>query len=150
MEEALAEVNAVAGVQGCFICDNRGDVIASDAPRGLDETELTSVGREVSQTLAALAMAGQRTNELDFMYEAMRVVAHDLGNATLIVLCEPRVEIAMLRLTLNVVLARLKGDSGIQSQIDARFLERELKQDDVDDISWHLLRALQGEEVNNA
>jgi len=142
MEEGLAEINAVAAVRGCFICDNRGGVIASAAPSGLDTATLDGIGRQVTLTLAALETAGEAMSELDIAYDGMRLVARDLANAVLVVLCEPRVEIAMLRLTMNVVTTRLKRDSGIQSQLEARAVEKEVAQDDVDETSWYLLETL--------
>ena len=59
-------------------------------------------------------------NELDFSYQEARLVARDLENAAFVVVCDPLIEIAMLRLTLNVVTARVMGDSKLQSQFKAR------------------------------
>ena len=142
MEEGLAEINAVAGVRGSFICDNRGGMVASAAPAGVSEAMLSNIGRSVTQTMAALKAAGDAKSELDFAYDKTRLVAHDLEKAVLVVLCEPEVEIAMLRLTLSVVMARLKGDTETQSRLEARAEEKEVVQDEVDEISWHLLEVL--------
>jgi predicted regulator of Ras-like GTPase activity (Roadblock/LC7/MglB family) len=141
MEEALAEINAVAGVRGSFVCDNLGTMIVSAVMTGLDAS-FDAIGREVTQTMAALETAGEAVSELDFSYEGARLVAHDLEKAVLVVLCEPEVEIAMLRLTLSVVMARLKGDAETQSRLEARAEEKEVVQDEVDEISWHLLEVL--------
>ena len=141
MEEALAEINAVAGVRGSFVCDNLGTMIVSAVMTGLDAS-FDAIGREVTQTMAALETTGEAVSELDFAYEGARLVAHDLEKAVLVVLCEPDVEIAMLRLTLSVVMARLKGDAETQSRLEARAEEKEVVQDEVDEISWHLLEVL--------
>lgn len=141
MEEALAEINAVAGVRGSFVCDNLGTMIVSAVMTGLDAS-FDAIGREVTQTMAALETTGEAVSELDFAYEGARLVAHDLEKAVLVVLCEPEVEIAMLRLTLSVVMARLKGDAETQSRLEARAKEKEVVQDEVDEISWHLLEVL--------
>ena len=141
MEEALAEINAVAGVRGSFVCDNLGTMIVSAVMTGLDAS-FDAIGREVTQTMAALETTGEAVSELDFSYEGARLVAHDLEKAVLVVLCEPEVEIAMLRLTLSVVMARLKGDAETQSRLEARAEEKEVVQDEVDEMSWHLLEVL--------
>jgi len=141
MEEALAEINAVAGVRGSFVCDNLGTMIVSAVMTGLDAS-FDAIGREVTQTMAALETTGEAVSELDFAYEGARLVAHDLEKAVLVVLCEPEVEIAMLRLTLSVVMARLKGDTETQSRLEARAEEKEVVQDEVDEMSWHLLEVL--------
>jgi predicted regulator of Ras-like GTPase activity (Roadblock/LC7/MglB family) len=141
MEAVLAEINGVPGVRGSFICDGRGEMIVSAVATGLDAA-LDGVGREVTQTMAALEMIGEAKSELDFAYSRMRVVVHDLAKAVLIVLCEPNVDISLLRLTVNVVTTRLKGHSDIQAELGAREAEKEVLQHDIDDVSWHLLEAL--------
>lgn len=141
MEAALAEINGVPGVRGSFICDSRGEMIVNAVATGLDAA-LDGVGREVSQTMAALEMIGEAKRELDFAYSRMRVLVHGLEKAVLVVLCEPKVDISLVRLTVNVVTTRLKGHSKLQAQFDAREVENELRRDDIDDMSWHLLEAL--------
>ena len=141
MDKGLADINAVAGVRGCITCDNRGGVIASVTPSGLDLAALNNIGRQVTLILAALETAGQAMSELDFTYDGARLVARDLGNAVLVVLCEPQVEISMLRLTLNVVTARWKKDSSVQEQLTGQAGKREdlLTEDNLDALSWLLL-----------
>lgn len=141
MEASLAEISGVPGVRGSFICDSRGEMIVGAVATGLDAA-LDGVGREVTQTMAALDMIGEAKRELDFAYSRTRVVVYDLEKAVLIVLCEPKVDISLLRLTLNVVTTRLKGHRDIQAQLDAREVEKEVLRDDIDDMSWHLLEAL--------
>ncbi len=141
METVLAEINGVPGVRGSFICDGHGEMIVSAVATGLNAA-LDGVGREVTQALAALEMVGEAKSELDFAYSRMRVLVQSLGKAVLIVLCEPEVDISLLRLTVNVVTTRLKGQSEIQAQLHAREVPREVVREDTDDMSWHLLEAL--------
>jgi hypothetical protein len=116
-------------------------LIVSAVATGPD-AELEGVGGEVTQTMAALEMIGEAKSELDFAYLRTRVVVHDLEKVVLIVLCEPKVDVSLLRLTVNVVTTRLKGYSDMQAQLDAREVEKEVLRDDIDDMSWHLLEAL--------
>lgn len=120
MKTTLTEINAVTGVQGSFFCDKQGEVLACAAPASLDTSALQGIGRQVALTLTALETAGETMNELDFTYEGARLVARVLVNAVLVVMCEPQVEIALLRLTLNVATVRMKGNGAIQSQLQAR------------------------------
>jgi predicted regulator of Ras-like GTPase activity (Roadblock/LC7/MglB family) len=144
MEKSLADINAVAGVQSSFTCDNRGEVIASATPADPNTAVLNNIGRQVTLTLAALETTGEAMSELDLTYEGARLVARDLGNAVLVVLCEPQVEIAMLRLTLNVVTARWKKDPGVQEQLTGRAGEREdlLAKENLGALAWLLLGSL--------
>lgn len=139
MEKGLAEINAVAGVRGSFICDNRGQVIVSATPVDLDATVLKSIGERAVQVLVALETAGEATREMDFMYDQVRLIVRDLTSAVLIVLCQPQVDVAMLRLTLNVVAARLKG----HRQLATRATTREITQNKVDQVSRNLLETFE-------
>lgn len=143
MEEGLAEIDSVAGVRGSLLCDSWGEAVASTAPAGLDTATLKSIGHQVTQTAAGLRMAEGSMTELDFTYERTRLMAHDVGNAVLVVLCEPEVDIAMLRMTMNVVIARLKSDGAVQKQLEARAAKNGTLHE-ADETSWHLLKALTG------
>ena len=138
MQAGLAKIKTLAGVNATFICDNRGEVIASVVSGGLDTATLTGIGREVTLIMAAARAAGEAMGELDVQYEEAWLVMRTLTHAVLVVLCDPLVDIAMLRLVLDVETARFKGDKEIQSQFEARALDREVVQGDVDEVSWHL------------
>lgn len=125
MKKSLAEINGVTGVRGSFICDNRGAVIAGDAPPGLDAETLGAIGREVVQMMVGLQSAGEPTGELDLQYERGGLVVRDLDTAILIVLCQMQTDLALLRLTINVAVARLKQDKAAQRRLAARAVERE-------------------------
>lgn len=142
MKEGLAKIKTVAGVQGAFICDYRGEVIASSVSSGLDMVTLNGIGREVALTMAILEKAGETIDELDFTYERMRLLVRDIPNVVVVVLCDPQIEIAMLRLTLNVVAGRFKNDSEIERQLAGRVAEKDLAQDDIDKTSFQLLKIL--------
>lgn len=141
MQEGLAQIKTMAGVQDTFICDSRGKVIAGVVSGGLNKATRTRIGREAALIMAALEAAGEPMGEMDCRYEGARLVVRTLANAVLMVLCEPQTDIAMLRLTLDVVTTRFKADSGMESQLDkARAAQKELAQEDVDEISWHLFK----------
>jgi predicted regulator of Ras-like GTPase activity (Roadblock/LC7/MglB family) len=143
MQAGLAKIKTLAGVHASFICDNRGEVVVSALSGGLDMATLTSIGREVTLIMAATEAAGEAMGELDCRYERVRLVVRTLTHAVFVVLCDPQIDIAMLRLALDVETARFKGDSEIQRQFQARAIgRREVVQGDVDEASWHLFTLL--------
>ena len=142
MQTGLEKIKTLAGVNACFICDNRGEVIAGVASGGLDTAALTRIGREATLIMAAGKTAGEAMSEMDATYEGARVVVRALPHAVLVALCDPRIDIAMLRLALDVETTRLKGDGGIKRQLEARAVGREVVQKDVDEASWHLFTLL--------
>ena len=142
MEEGLGEIKTIAGVRDSFICDHQGEVIACAVSSGLDTNALRSICREVMLVMAALEITQEVVIELDFMYGKARMIVRNLANSVLIVLCEPQIDIAMLRLTLDVVASKFKADNKIQSRFAAGTVAKKLIEEDVDETTRHLLELL--------
>ena len=60
MEDILKDINTVVGVRGSFVCNGKGQVLASTPPALFDQTILSTVGRTIAQTTAGLATARRR------------------------------------------------------------------------------------------
>lgn len=144
--EWLAEIEGVEGVRSSFVCDAGGQVIAGSIYSDFEEGFLGNAGRELAHTIAALAKIVGSLGELDVPCDRARVVVRDLGAGLVGVVCEPGVDIAMLRLMLNVAAKRLRDDSDLRSQLRDVTTERDVL-GDLDEISWQLLQALGGTEV---
>lgn len=150
IDERLAEINTVAGVTGSFVCDNSGRVIASSFSGDLDMTSIRDVAREMVQTAAVLSAVREPVGELDLAYARSRLVARDLDDSVLVVLCDPRVDIPMLRMTLNVAAMQLRDDEELGSRLRDSLKVKEVLESELDEISWQLLKALQRKESNDA
>ncbi len=110
MEDILRDINAVVGVTGCFVCDGKGQVSASALPELFDETILSAVGRTMSQTMAGLATARRRkVGDIDLVYGEGRLIAKNLGEGCLCILCVRNINVPLLNLTANVAAKRLKA-----------------------------------------
>jgi predicted regulator of Ras-like GTPase activity (Roadblock/LC7/MglB family) len=144
--EWLAEIEGVEGVRSSFVCDTGGQVIDVSVSSDSEGSFLSNTSRELAQTIAALAKVGGDVGELDLAFDRARVVVRDLKPGLVGVVCEPGVDIAMLRLMLNVAATRLRDDSDLRSQLLDMTTERDML-DDLDEISWQLLQALDGTEV---
>lgn len=108
MERILKDINTVVGVVGCYVCDNEGQVLASDMPELFDESILSSVGRIITQTLAGLAIARRRrVAEIDLIYDQTRFMAKNLGEACLCILSTRNVNVPLLNLTAKVASRKL-------------------------------------------
>jgi predicted regulator of Ras-like GTPase activity (Roadblock/LC7/MglB family) len=150
IEQRFAEIGAVEGVTASFICDNSGRVIASSFGDDIDITPVRDVARELLQTAAVLDRVGEPARELDFTYAGSRIVVRDLENSLLVVLCKPQVEIAMLRLTLNVAATQLRDDAELRNRLRDNVTDREVLESELDQISWQLMQTLERKEANNA
>jgi predicted regulator of Ras-like GTPase activity (Roadblock/LC7/MglB family) len=150
IEQRFAEIGAVKGVTASFICDNTGRLIASSIGEDVDITPVRDVAGELVHTAAVLDRVGESVSELDFTYPGTRLLVRDLDDSLLVVLCEPQVEIAMLRMTLNVAATQLKDDTELQTLLKDSVPQREVLENELDQISWQLLKALEREGANDA
>ncbi len=136
MDQVLAEINALDGVLGSFICDNHGNVIVNAVPGNLNIAVLRGISRQVTQAIAARIQNG--IQELDLTYEGIRVLIRDLNQALLVVICKSNVDIALLRLTLNVNLSGPEFETQLGNIAPKEQVIRIVQEDDVDEISWRL------------
>jgi len=150
IDERLAELNAIAGVTGSFVCDNSGRVIASSFTDDVDMTSIRDVAREVVQTSAVLSEVQESAGELDLQYARSRLVVRDLDDRLLVVVCGHEVDIAMLRMTLNVAAPQLRDDAELGSRLRDSLKVRQVLESELDELSWQLLKALERKESNDA
>src|SRR5882672_9941243 len=99
MEKGLQQLGNLPHVGGSFVCDNTGEVIVSSTPPVLATVTMNAIGREVAQAMAALETAGRAAQRMEFAYDSWRLLATDLGDAVLFALCEPQVDMPVLRMT---------------------------------------------------
>lgn len=124
MEKGLEHIGAVSGVGGSFVCDNRGDVIVSSDPAVLATVTMNTIGREVGQAFAALEAASEPASRIEFVYDSWRLLAQDIGHAVFFVVCHPDADMAMVRMTADVVLAGWSKDGNAQKRLQQRAAER--------------------------
>ncbi len=110
MEDILKDINAVVGVTGSFVCNGEGQVLASAPPDLYDEIILSTVGRTMAQTMAGLATARRRKiGDIDLVYDQGRLIAKNLGEGCLCILCVRNINVPLLNLTANVAAKKLKA-----------------------------------------
>lgn len=114
MEEGLREILAVSEVEGCLLFDNQGRLLRSEGAISHNQHEWDGVGEVLVQTLATLESGYKKFTDLDISFMDKRLVMRDLEKVILVVICDPELDIALLRLTLNVVINRWKENSKVQ------------------------------------
>ena len=124
MERGLDQVGAAPGVGGSFVCDNRGDVIVSSDPAVLATVTMQTIGREVGRAFVALNAASRLAQRLDFVYDSWRLLAQDMGDAVFFVVCQPDADMAMVRMTVEVVIAGWRKDPAAQKRLQRHRTER--------------------------
>jgi hypothetical protein len=124
MEKDLAQVTSVASVGGAFVCDNRGDVIVSSDPAVLATVTMNTIGREVGRVFVALDAAKSAGTRLEFCYDRWRLLAQDIGEAVLFVVCHPEADMSIVRMSADVIVAGWKGDPSAQKRLQRTRVER--------------------------
>jgi hypothetical protein len=117
MEKGLAQLGAIPHVGGAFVCDNKGDVIVSSDPAVLATVTMNTIGREVGRAFIALEAAGRAASRMELVYDSWRLFAHDISDAVVFVVCQPAADMAMVRMTVDVVVAGWRKDSGAQKRL---------------------------------
>lgn len=107
MKEIIADVTALNGVHGAFVCGENGVVLSRQLPQVFDDSMLQAVGQVTGRALAGLETAGE-VNELDLVYSDVRMLVKNFGKGQLFVLCQPEVNVSFLNLTANVVAQKLR------------------------------------------
>jgi hypothetical protein len=124
VEKGLEQIGGLPCVGGSFVCDNRGDVIVSSDPAVLATVTMSTIGREVGLAFLALESASRPATRIDFVYDSWRLLAQDMGDAVFFVVCQPNVDMAIVRMTVDVVIAGWRKDSAAQKRLQQRRTER--------------------------
>ena len=78
---------------------------------------LPMTGREVTQVIGLLENLSNSSGNLEFLFEDGRVLVMSVKNFTLVVFCDPNVDISMLRSKMNVIISEIQGSSKIQELV---------------------------------
>jgi len=113
MEDKLMDINSIKGVWGYFLCDTMGKVLKKEMPVVFMK-HLALMGKEVSQVIGLLENLSRGPESLELFFEDGRVMIMGLKNFTLVVFCDPNVEIPMLRSKMDVAISEIMGDSKMQ------------------------------------
>jgi predicted regulator of Ras-like GTPase activity (Roadblock/LC7/MglB family) len=108
VEQLLANINAVAGVRGSFVCDADGALVARALPSQFDETTLLPAARTMLQTIDGLETTRRRRiHEVDIVFHDSRMVVKNLRFGCLYVICARNINVPLLNLTANVAARKI-------------------------------------------
>ena len=124
MEEGLREILAVSEVEGCLLFDNQGQLLRREGAISHGQNEWDQAGELLVQTLATLESGYKEFRDLDIYFKDKRLVLRDLEKAVLVVICDPELDVALLRLTMNVVINRWKENSKVQRYFNDHHTQR--------------------------
>jgi predicted regulator of Ras-like GTPase activity (Roadblock/LC7/MglB family) len=124
MNQGLKEINELTGVWGSLLCNNQAGVIASAPPADFIGSALENIARHCVDLMSPGNESFQDLQEVVVHFQQKKLFILDLEQAILIVLCNPGVDISLLRMTINLMITRWEADRKIQKQLKANFVER--------------------------
>jgi len=108
MESILRDLQTVVGVHGAYVCTADGRLAAAVGMEKHAPETLSAVGRTLGKTLEALKLSRhKKVAELDFVYEAGRIIVKNLGSGCLVLLCAPSVNLPLLNLSANLAAKKI-------------------------------------------
>jgi predicted regulator of Ras-like GTPase activity (Roadblock/LC7/MglB family) len=109
VQAILSELGALMGVKGSFVCDRDGGLVGRAMPEGMTDAGLAAIGRSLMQTLNGLEIdRRKRPSELDFVFANGMMLVKNLGVGCLCVLCARQANVAMVNMTANMAVRKLK------------------------------------------
>lgn len=126
MKDGLKEINQLVGVWGSLICDNQGKVIQAETPPGLNKASQENVNRHILDLFISSSESVEGLSEAVLYYSERKIFLLDLEKAILVVFCTPSVDISLLRMTVNLVLANWEDDSKVQKIFQNNRVDRVL------------------------
>lgn len=109
IDEILNELNNTNGVIGAFIANMDGHVVAKTGR--IKAIPLKSIANEIKTFLRNSNLKGTRLpKRLQFTYDEMIMIIQILDFGFVVVLCEPDNKTALLRLTLDVLVSKIKNN----------------------------------------
>lgn len=124
MQEGLQEILDLSGVKTCVVVDNHGSTIHRMGSMRFNEEQLEEIGALMIRSLATLESSGARSDELEFFFDQYQILARDLDQAVLYAICQPSVNISLLRMTTNVVLNQWKEDPDVKKTLKKHTVRR--------------------------
>ena len=108
MENYLSDINAVIGVNGSFVADKKGHILARALPSVYDAPTLEVVARTMMQTFAGLETARRRkVGDIDMVFGEGRLIVKPFGEGCVGIMCVPRINVALVNLTANVAVRKI-------------------------------------------
>lgn len=113
----LNQIQAVAGVQWALVCDNHGKLLGAHGSAILEREVLDSVGLRVAQVFASLEARGGKPQLIEFCFDRKSLFTRDLGNAIVIIMGVASMDMALLRIVLNIAALPFEQDSDLQGSL---------------------------------
>ncbi len=124
MNQGLKEINELEGVWGSFVCNNQAKVLASALPPSLNKSNVENIARHLVEVVSTGGETIQKLQEVVIYFQQRRLFILDLQQAILVVICDPSVDVSLLRMTINILTTSWESNANVQKQLIMNYEER--------------------------
>lgn len=106
MRTVLQDINRIPGVTGSFVLDRAGEIEAVELPSVFSADMVGVAGRMLAQTALGIEALQKAVAEMNFLFEAGRVIVRGFEGGLICVLAVENVSVPLLNMTLNAAVKR--------------------------------------------
>jgi len=108
MEVVLQQINKIQGIAGCFVCDADGKLLGQALPPMYDEALLQEAAGIISDSVVGVNAATGSVVSFDLRYSEGRIIVRPVHNNYLLLLCEQKINVQLLNMSLSVAQKKLE------------------------------------------
>jgi len=109
VKKILNDIADIDGVDGAFIVSNRSEIIGKTGLEYSDK-QLSALSTHLLRMIAAFHIKGKKTTELEFYWQNKYIICKNSDQFLAVVFCSTPHILAVIRITLNVTIAKLLED----------------------------------------
>lgn len=106
MRTVLQDINRIPGVTGSFVLDRAGEIEAVELPSVFSADMVGVAGRMLAQTALGIEALQKAVAEMNFLFEAGRVIVRGFEGGLICVLAVENVSVPLLNMTLSAAVKR--------------------------------------------
>lgn len=108
MEVVLQNVSMIPGVLGCFMCNEAGRPLVKSVPATFDPALLKRIAAILPEIADALHRQADTAKLVDLRYDAGRILAKQLPEGFLALLCTDAINLQILSIHLNIAQNKIR------------------------------------------
>jgi hypothetical protein len=140
----LSDIYNLDGVEGVLVCSNTGKII-DKISKVLDDDKLESIALHLLRIISANNLKNQNISDMEIYWENFHILVKNSSQFLLVSFCTSSGAQSLLRITQNVVLAKLLEDKKFLKIVKKHTSEKSvvLRKDKLDESEINLISKLQ-------
>ncbi len=124
VKQLLSEINSMDGVDGVFIATNRSE-ITNKIGTAYKDAQLKQLATHILRIKAGFHHMDKKVTELEFYWQNKYILCKNSDYFTLITFCSIARMLPLLRITLNVTMAKLADDKKFNKWLKSHIADTE-------------------------